>query len=242
LRRPSHAKPGFACMTAPVVAGATQRSARRTAPTSRPISTRCWPAPAFPGRTWWPVTRSAGCTCAASPRNSPMTSPAWCYWSPPLPTGPGPATTDRVRRRLRSRRRVTPAVAHLGAGRLIAQFSHGSLPPRSRDEACAEASTARHLASFIEEYAVANTSIHRASSLTNLNGKPLIVLTAEFWVRRGMATGAGPQATLSTNSLHRVARPRLRRSQPGNSRRRHRGANLSPAPPTMMVSLPFYGI
>jgi pimeloyl-ACP methyl ester carboxylesterase len=30
---------------------------------------------------------------------------------------------------------LLPAVAHLGVGRLIAQFSYGSLPPRSRDEA-----------------------------------------------------------------------------------------------------------
>jgi hypothetical protein len=42
---------------------------------------------------------------------------------------------------------LLPAVAHVGVGRLIAQFSYGSVPPRSRDEARANASTARHLAS-----------------------------------------------------------------------------------------------
>jgi hypothetical protein len=51
---------------------------------------------------------------------------------------------------------------------------------------------------------VANTSMQQASALTSLNGKPLIVLTAD--------EGAGQwqskqdhMATLSTNSLHRHA-------------------------------------
>ena len=48
---------------------------------------------------------------------------------------------------------LSSAVAHFGVGRLIAQSSYGTLPPRSRDEARANASTARHLASFLEEFA-----------------------------------------------------------------------------------------
>jgi pimeloyl-ACP methyl ester carboxylesterase len=47
---------------------------------------------------------------------------------------------------------LLPAVAHLCAGRLIAQASYGNLPPRYRDEARANASTARHLRSYIEEF------------------------------------------------------------------------------------------
>jgi pimeloyl-ACP methyl ester carboxylesterase len=101
---------------------------------------------------------------------------------------------------------LLPAVAHLGVGRLIAQTSYGSLPPRSRDEARANASTARHLASFIEEYVVASTSIHQASSLTNLNGKPLIVLTADTGQEATWQAAQNHMATLSTNSLHRVAK------------------------------------
>jgi pimeloyl-ACP methyl ester carboxylesterase len=46
---------------------------------------------------------------------------------------------------------LLPAVAHLGAGRLIAQTSYGSLPPRYRDEARANASTARYFRSYLEE-------------------------------------------------------------------------------------------
>ena len=47
---------------------------------------------------------------------------------------------------------LSAASAHLGAGRLLNPFSYTTLPPRSRDEARANSSTARHLASFVEEY------------------------------------------------------------------------------------------
>ena len=86
-------------------------------------------------------------------------------------------------------------------GRLIAQSSYGSLPPRSRDEARANASTAPHLASFIEEFVEANAAMQQASSLTSIDGKPLIVVTAD----RGSNDDQWPAkqdhlATLSTNS------------------------------------------
>ena len=85
-----------------------------------------------------------------------------------------------------------PAIAHLGAGRLIAQASYGTLPPRSQDEARANASTARHLASFIDEFVEANAAMQQAASLTNLDGKPLIVLTADAGNDACMASEAGP--------------------------------------------------
>jgi pimeloyl-ACP methyl ester carboxylesterase len=75
---------------------------------------------------------------------------------------------------------LAAASAHLGVGRLIAMGSYGSLPPRFRDEARANSSTAAHLGSFIEEFfGGADTSMQQASALTDLNGKPLIVLTAD---------------------------------------------------------------
>jgi hypothetical protein len=55
---------------------------------------------------------------------------------------------------------------------------YGSLPPRSRDEG-ANSSTARHFASFIEEFLDGSASMQQASLLTDLGGKPLIVLTAD---------------------------------------------------------------
>jgi pimeloyl-ACP methyl ester carboxylesterase len=119
---------------------------------------------------------------------------------------PGPArpssSSDSVLGRVSA---LVPAVAHLGAGRLIAQSSYGSLPPRVRDEARANASLARNLGSFLEEFVQANTSMQQAASLTNLGGKPLIVLTADTGNAADWQQKQDHMATLSTNSLHRVA-------------------------------------
>ena len=99
-----------------------------------------------------------------------------------------------------------PRPPHLGAGRLLNPFSYTTLPPRSRDEARANSSTAGHLASFVEEYGVANTSMQQASALTSLDGKPLIVLTADEGSNDPQWQAKQEHmATLSTNSLHRHA-------------------------------------
>jgi pimeloyl-ACP methyl ester carboxylesterase len=99
---------------------------------------------------------------------------------------------------------LLPAVAHLGAGRLLNPFSYGSLPPRSRDEARAHSSTARHLRSYIEEFLEGSVSTQQAASLTDLDGKPLIVLTADKGNQDDeWQSKQDHLATLSTNSLHR---------------------------------------
>jgi pimeloyl-ACP methyl ester carboxylesterase len=98
-------------------------------------------------------------------------------------------------------------LTHIGLGRLIAEGSYGSLPPQSRGEARANASTARNLQSFIEEFGMANRSTRQAGAITSLNGKPLIVVTADLenndpqW-----QTKQDNLAKLSTNSLHRHAK------------------------------------
>ena len=119
---------------------------------------------------------------------------------PALPTNSGSdSILDRVTL-------LFSTVAHFGVGRLIAQSSYGTLPPRSRDEARANASTAPHLASFIEEFVQANTAMQQASSLTSLDGKPLIVLTADEGINDDQwQAKQDHMATLSTNSLHRHA-------------------------------------
>jgi hypothetical protein len=101
---------------------------------------------------------------------------------------------------------VFSAVAHLAAGRLIAQASYGSLPPHVRGEARANASTATYLRSSIEEFVAANTSMQQAASLTNLDDKPLIVLTADTGNAANWQAKQDQMATLSTNSSHRVAK------------------------------------
>lgn len=100
---------------------------------------------------------------------------------------------------------VFSAVAHLGAGRLIAQASYGSLPPHFRGEARNNASTAPYLRSSIEEFVAANTSMQQAASLTNLDDKPLVVVTADTGNAAGWEQAQDRMATLSTNSSHRVA-------------------------------------
>ena len=101
---------------------------------------------------------------------------------------------------------VLPAVAHLGAGRLIAQASYGSLPPHFRDEARAKASIASYLRSWIEEFVAANTSMQQAASLTSFDGKPLVVVTADTGNAAGWQAKQDQMAALSTNSSHRVAK------------------------------------
>ena len=59
--------------------------------------------------------------------------------------------------------------------------------------------------SYIEEFVQANRSMQQAAALTNLNGKPLIVLTADTGNAAGWQQKQDQMATLSTNSLHRVA-------------------------------------
>jgi pimeloyl-ACP methyl ester carboxylesterase len=118
--------------------------------------------------------------------------------------GPAPPTNTESYNVFGRVSALLPAVAHLGAGRLVAQVSYGSLPPRSRDEARANSSTARHLGSHIEEFLEGSASVQQAASLTDLRGKPLIVLTADKgndddkWQSK-----QDHLAALSTNSLHR---------------------------------------
>ena len=119
---------------------------------------------------------------------------------PAQPTGTDPFhVVDRVAA-------VSAASAHLGAGRLQNPFSYTTLPPRARAEARATSSTAKHVASSIEEYAGASRAIQQASALTSLHGKPLIVLTADQGNNDDQwQTKQNHMATLSTNSLHRHA-------------------------------------
>jgi len=99
---------------------------------------------------------------------------------------------------------MVSASSRVGVGRLIARLSFSDLPPQSRDEARASAATAMEMASFIDEFAVANRSASEAGELVNLDGKPLIVLTADRGNAEGWTESQDELATLSANSLHRV--------------------------------------
>jgi pimeloyl-ACP methyl ester carboxylesterase len=122
---------------------------------------------------------------------------------------PGPAvpTGSRSDRGIDRAFVLLSTVAHFGVGRLIAQASYDTLPPQDQRAARANASTAHHLASFWEEFLQANTAMQQASSLTSLDGKPLIVVTADLgqnddqWIAK-----QDRLARLSTNSVHRHAK------------------------------------
>jgi pimeloyl-ACP methyl ester carboxylesterase len=118
---------------------------------------------------------------------------------------PGPPASPQSWDAITRMAGLVSAVAHLGVGRLIAQSTSGSLPLRAQAEADANASTARHIRSFVTEYlADADASMHEASSLTTLGTKPLIVVTADEGITDAQwQTKQDHMAALSTNSLHR---------------------------------------
>jgi len=99
---------------------------------------------------------------------------------------------------------LLPALAHVGVGRLLAQSSYDTLPVEVRAAARANASTARNLHSYLEELLEGSASTQEAAALTDLHGKPLLVLTADVGQSPGWQAKQDHMATLSTNSLHRV--------------------------------------
>jgi pimeloyl-ACP methyl ester carboxylesterase len=99
---------------------------------------------------------------------------------------------------------LLPAVAHFGAARLVGQFSYGTLPPRSRDEARARSATASDVASFLNEFLQGSRAVHQAASLVDFAGKPLIVVTAGREHDAAWLAAQDKLAALSTNSRHRI--------------------------------------
>ncbi|HEU4911673.1 MAG TPA: alpha/beta fold hydrolase [Actinomycetes bacterium] len=99
---------------------------------------------------------------------------------------------------------LAAATSRLGVGRLIAATDFSELPPKYRDDARATAATAKEMAGFVDEFAVANRSEAEASMLRTFDAKPLIVLTAELGNAKGWMDAQNATVTLSTNSLHRI--------------------------------------
>jgi len=95
--------------------------------------------------------------------------------------------------------------ARLGVGRLFGLAGYGSLPPQSADEVRAKIATSTSLRSTIDEFLQATASEHEAAALTNFGDKPLVVLTAGSGNDAAWMKAQDQTATLSTNSVHRVA-------------------------------------
>jgi pimeloyl-ACP methyl ester carboxylesterase len=129
------------------------------------------------------------------------TAPASASAARPGTPSRGHGGSDDAMRRVSA---LVSTAARLGLGRLYAQSSFGSLPPRSRDEVRASVATASTVRSTIDEYLQANASIEQAAALRDFADKPLIVLTAGSGHDAAWFAAQNRMATLSTNSVHRV--------------------------------------
>jgi pimeloyl-ACP methyl ester carboxylesterase len=94
--------------------------------------------------------------------------------------------------------------ARLGLTRLYAPSEGGGLPPLSRDEVRANVTTGSNLRSFVDEFAVANSSMSEAGAFTDFGAKPLVVLTAGTGSDADLIASHKRLAAMSTNSALRV--------------------------------------
>ena len=227
-----------------------QPTARRTVTTLPRTCTRCFNAPRSPGRTCWPVTRSAACTSKASPRNSPTRSPAWCSSTPPHPNPARPSpptpipTTSSVASPPYRPRPLTsePDACSTRSPTPLFRHAPGTRPaPTPRPPATSQAPS-RSIASgeHVDAAGVGPDQPQRQAADRPHRRRGS---TDDQWQSK-----QDHMATLSTNSLHRHANathafaPRRRsrrcRSQPGNPRRRRRGTHLPAACPALISTRP----
>jgi hypothetical protein len=80
----------------------------------------------------------------------------------------------------------------------------GGLPAQARNEERAFASTAREWRGQRDEFSKLPTAFKQAQALTDLAGKPLIVVTAGKDQQTGWPAAQDKLATLSTNVIHRT--------------------------------------
>lgn len=99
---------------------------------------------------------------------------------------------------------VFPSLARLGVGRIAYRSNFDKLPLQSRRAEMAFWSTARMARSAHDEWAEAPLVMRQARSLTTLNARPLIVVTAAREAQDGWLPLQRELAALSSNSEHRV--------------------------------------
>jgi pimeloyl-ACP methyl ester carboxylesterase len=96
------------------------------------------------------------------------------------------------------------SMTRIGLGRLFGRISYTELPAQALSDVRASSVRASHVATTVDEYLVAGRSAFEGGELTDLAGKPLIVLTASSGNAAGWMSAQDKMAKLSTNSLHRV--------------------------------------
>ena len=99
---------------------------------------------------------------------------------------------------------LLPPLARVGLLRLVSAGAFDGLPPQARSQELALAVTASGLSSQLAEWSELPAAFTQAQTLTGLNGKPLIVVTAGRGQQTGWSAAQDQLARLSTNSLHRV--------------------------------------
>jgi alpha-beta hydrolase superfamily lysophospholipase len=96
------------------------------------------------------------------------------------------------------------STTRIGLGRLFGRISYTELPAQALSDVRASSVRSSHIATTVDEYLVAGRSAVEGGELTDLAGKPLIVLTAGSGSAAGWMSAQDKLAKLSTNSLHRV--------------------------------------
>jgi pimeloyl-ACP methyl ester carboxylesterase len=99
---------------------------------------------------------------------------------------------------------LLPPLARVGLLRLASAGAFDGLPLQARSQELALAVTARGLSSQLAEWSELPAVFTQAQTLTSLNGKPLIVVTAGRGQQTGWSAAQDRLARLSTNSLHRT--------------------------------------
>jgi pimeloyl-ACP methyl ester carboxylesterase len=99
---------------------------------------------------------------------------------------------------------LIPTLARTDLARLASGIGFGGLPAQARSEERAFASTAREWRGQRDEFSKLPTAFQQAQALTDLAGKPLIVITAGKDQQTGWPAAQDKLASLSTNVVHRT--------------------------------------
>jgi pimeloyl-ACP methyl ester carboxylesterase len=99
---------------------------------------------------------------------------------------------------------VLPSLSRFGIGRAVNQTAYGELPPSARDAQRAFWSTPSHNRSVRDEFSELRTAMTQAQSLTSLDDRPLVVVTAPKDAADGWVAAQEELAALSTNGVQRV--------------------------------------
>jgi pimeloyl-ACP methyl ester carboxylesterase len=97
-----------------------------------------------------------------------------------------------------------PSLARIGLARPAFGGGFADLPPAARDQERAFAVSADELRGERDEWSQLPAAFRQSQALTDLDARPLVVITAGKGQDPGWSAAQGKLATLSTNSAHRT--------------------------------------